>query len=118
MTVFTAQASSLKTLHKLGSAIFSPRLHDRIKYRLSVLLFSDDSCQTDKGQLCYIAGLLLEYLRARSIYHVMSWSSHKVKRPVRSIGSAEILATGEEIDEGKVLVQPCLLAFLSMSRSM
>ena len=35
--------------------------------------------------------------------HLISWSSHKSKRPVCSIGSAEILAAGEAIDEGKVI---------------
>lgn len=34
---------------------------------------------------------------------VVSWSSHKAKRPVRSIGTAELLAAGEAIDEGKIL---------------
>lgn len=37
--------------------------------------------------------------------HTLSWSSHKSKRPVKSIGAAEILAAGEAIDEGKVLAK-------------
>eukprot|EP00171_Calliarthron_tuberculosum_P001292 IDg1292t1 len=37
--------------------------------------------------------------------HTLAWSSHKSKRPVRSIGSAEILAAGEAIDMGKTIVK-------------
>lgn len=40
-----------------------------------------------------------------SDFHVLVWSSHKAKPPVRSIGAAELLTAGETIDEGKVLAQ-------------
>lgn len=33
----------------------------------------------------------------------MSWSSHKIRRSVRSIVPAEILSARESIDEGKVI---------------
>lgn len=38
-----------------------------------------------------------------SIYHVLFWSSHKSKRPGLYIGTAEIIAAGEIINEGKML---------------
>lgn len=50
-----------------------------------------------------MAGLLFEEFQASSVWHTLSWSSHKSKRPVKSIGAAEILAAGEAIDERKVL---------------
>lgn len=42
-------------------------------------------------------------MKIGSIFHVLSWSSHKAKFPVRSIGAAEILTTGEAIDKGESL---------------
>ena len=50
-----------------------------------------------------IAGLLIGDFKAGSVFHTLNWFSHKSKRPVKSIGAAEILAAGEAIDEGKVL---------------
>ena len=46
-----------------------------------------------------------------SIFHTLSWYSHKSKRPVKSIGAAEILAAGEAIDEAKVLVKAYQVLF-------
>ena len=40
-----------------------------------------------------------------NIFHDLSWSSQKLKRPARSTGSAKISAAGEAIDEAKLLVQ-------------
>ena len=40
-----------------------------------------------------------------TICHTISWSSTKSKRPVKSIGSAEVFAIGSGIDEGQVIVQ-------------
>lgn len=69
--------------------------------KLSVLVFSDAGRTSDHGQLCFIAGLLVGELTEGSIFHSVSWSSRKSKRPVKSVGAAEILAAGEAIDEGK-----------------
>lgn len=68
-----------------------------------VMVFSDARRVTDYGQLCYVTGILLDGLVIGSIFHTLSWSSRKIKRPVKSTGAAEILAAGEAIDEGKVL---------------
>lgn len=38
-----------------------------------------------------------------SKFHILSWSSHKSNRTLNSIGDAQILATGEAIDEEKSL---------------
>lgn len=38
-----------------------------------------------------------------STFQFLSWSSHKSKRPAKSTFAAEILACGEDIDDGRVL---------------
>lgn len=55
------------------------------------------------GELGYVAGLLVGDFKVGSLYHNVSWSSHKSKIPVKSIGVAEIWAVHGAIDEGKVL---------------
>lgn len=73
--------------------------------KLSVVVFSDAGRTCGHGQLCFIAGLLIGDFRQGSIFHTVSWSSRKSKRPVKSVGAAEILAAGEAIDEGKIIAQ-------------
>lgn len=41
----------------------------------------------------------------KSIYHAISWISHKAKRPVKSVPAAEIFAASEGIDEGKTIAK-------------
>lgn len=41
----------------------------------------------------------------RTGFHMMCWSSNESERHFRSIGAVEIYASGEAIDEGKVLAQ-------------
>lgn len=64
-------------------------------------MFSYAARLLSQGKLCSIARLLIGYLTEGSIFHTLSWSSSKSKRPVRSVYAAEILAVGEAIDEGK-----------------
>ncbi|PXF43473.1 hypothetical protein BWQ96_06766 [Gracilariopsis chorda] len=40
---------------------------------------------------------------SNSVLHTLSWASRKSRRPVKSIGSAEVLAAGTAIDEVKIL---------------
>lgn len=79
------------------------RPNDTKQYNLSVLVFADASRSVEHRQLGFVAGLLIGQFNIGSIYHTLSWSSRKSKRPVKSIGAAEILAAGEAIDEGIVL---------------
>lgn len=72
---------------------------------MSVWVFSDASRIVDYGQLGMFAGLLIDYFNTGSIFHKFNWSSHKSKKPVKSIGAAEILAAGEAIDDVKVTLQ-------------
>ena len=94
----------LKALKKHGTSIsyYRPNKGD---YKLSILIFADASKQDDHGQLLYLAGLLFGIFESDSVFHTLSWSSHKSQRPVQSVTSAETLAAGEAIDEGKVLVK-------------
>lgn len=97
------QINSVRLLQKFGSTIKYKRPMDRKEYNLSILVFADASRSVDHGKLGFVAGLLVRNFSIRSIYHTLSWSSRKSKRPVKSIGAAEILAAGQAIDEGKVL---------------
>lgn len=49
--------------------------------------------------------MLIDNLDSGSIFHVISWSSHKAHRPVRSTGAAETIAAGEGVEIGKVIDQ-------------
>lgn len=70
-----------------------------------MLLFTDASKIDDVGQLGVVEGILIGGLKKDNVYHILSWLSHKRKRPVISVPAAEILAVAEGIDEGKMLAQ-------------
>ena len=97
------QINTVKLLKKLGSTIAFKRPEDKNDYRLSIVSFADASRPSDHGQLGLVTGLLIGELEQGSIFHTIQWHSHKSKRPVKSIGAAEILAAGEGIDEAKFL---------------
>lgn len=67
------------------------------------MIFSDAGRRHDHSQLASNAGPLIDDMATESIYLAISWSSHRAKKPVRSIGADEILAAGELIDEEKIL---------------
>lgn len=98
------QTNHLRNLKKLGTTVkYCHRPSTLPNEKVSVLVFSDAGRTCDYGQLCFIAGLLFGDISEGSIFHVVSWSSRKSTRPVRSVGAAEILAAGEAIDEGKTI---------------
>lgn len=49
--------------------------------------------------MCYIIGLVFGDINQGSIFHLLSWTSHKPRRPDQSTAAAEILALSEAIDE-------------------
>lgn len=53
----------------------------------------------DHSQLCYINGLSLGEICKESIFHILSWASHKSRKPVRSTLAAELLAASELSDK-------------------
>lgn len=71
---------------------------------LTVLVFSETGRKGDRFQLVYVVALLAGDIEAGSPFHLQSWCSHKCRRHVRSIDAADILAAGESIDNGKVLI--------------
>ena len=97
------EARCLTILKRFGSTICYPRPPIGSQLPISVCVFADAGRQSDYGQLSTIAGVLLGSLQQESTFYTLSWSSRKSRRPVRSIGSAETLAVGEAIDEGKLL---------------
>ena len=97
------QRSNLKELQRLGSTITFGRPSDGKEYSISVLVFADAGKPSESVQLSTLWGVLIGSVQEGSFYHTVSWSSHKSKRPVRSIAAGEILAAGEAIDEGIML---------------
>lgn len=97
------QGSTLRKILSLGTTVSYPRLGENTAHVLRIMVFTDVGRQCDNGQLCYLAGPLIDDMEMGSMFHALSWSSHKSKRPDRSIGADEILAAGEAIDKGKML---------------
>ena len=97
------QSAVLRKLQKIGTQSCYPTPPKNTSVNVSVVVFADAGKSDDHGQLSYLGGILLGPLRKGSPFYPLSWSSHKSKRPVRSIGAAEILAVGEAVDEGKTL---------------
>lgn len=72
---------------------------------MSVLVFSDASRLIDHGQLGFFIGLLFGECEIGATFHTISWCSHKSKRPVKSMGAAEILAAREAMLDYFVLLR-------------
>lgn len=98
-----SQIKYLRLLKKCGKHIAYPPCPKSGSLPVSVLVFSDAGRRLDSGQLSYFAGLLVGNFQQGSLFYTLSWSSHKSKRPVKSVGAAEILAASEAIDEEKML---------------
>lgn len=102
VTLLALQSHVLRKLKMIGtSSVYPPPPMKSIS--VSVVVFADAGRIEDHGQLSYLTGLLLGPLDKGSHFYVLSWTSHKSKRPIRSTAAAEILAVGEGIDEGKVI---------------
>ncbi len=97
------QNNIIKKLRKYGSTISCPRPPLKKEFKLKVLVFTDASRSDENGQIGVIAGLMLGDLEEGSTFHLLSWMSHKTRRPVKSIPAAKILAASEGIDEGKLI---------------
>lgn len=77
----------------------------RIRERILCLLlvFSDAARSSECGQLGYVAELLIGDFEKSSVFHTLSWMSHLSRRPGKSSASAEVLAAGEAVDDGRVI---------------
>lgn len=78
-----------------------PTAESSDSHTASLVKLSDASKQDEHGQIAYVVFLLFDSLFKGSVLLVLLWSSHPAKRPVRSIGAAEIIAAAESIDEAK-----------------
>lgn len=96
------QRALLNQLRKFGTTSTFKR-PSKGSYKISVLMFADAGRPSEFGQLAFVGGLLIGPLEKGSVLHTLSWKSGLSKRPVKSIGSAEVLAAGISIDEGKLL---------------
>ena len=97
------QSAVLRKLQNIGTQSCYPAPPRNQSVPVSAVMFADAGKTEDHGILSYIGGILLGQLKKGSQFYPLSWSSRKSKRPVKSIGSAEVLAVGEAIDEGKIL---------------
>lgn len=93
----------LHFLKKTGKTVSFKRPSISGEYALSILVFADASRKLDHGQLGTSSDFLFGDIAEGSTFHALSWTSRKSKRPVKSVASAEILAAGEPVDEGKLL---------------
>ena len=98
-----SQINILKHLQKLGTTIKYIRPTEKKDYEVSILVFSDASRKQDDSKLAYVCGILIGEFQVNSTWHILSWSSRKSGKPVKSIATAEIIAASEAIDEGKVI---------------
>ena len=96
-----SQINTMKLLKKLGT-ITHYKNPEKGDYKLSVLVFADGSRKGDHGQLCLLSELLFGSIFSGSVFHIISWSSRKSRRPLKSVASAETLGAVEAIDEIKV----------------
>jgi len=99
------QINYVRFLKKLGTVIRFRRPKEKGTYKLTIVVFSDASRNNANGQIGYVSGLLFGEFEKGSTFHTLSWMSKKSPRPVRSIGSAETIAAGFAIDEGKMLAK-------------
>lgn len=103
--------AEMRFIRALGSKPSFLHLSRDASHRLSVTVLRDACRSATNDQLCYIFGLLIGKLERGSIYHVISWSSHKIRGSVRSIGVSETLASGKTIDEGKSVAHTLFTIF-------
>lgn len=67
--------------------------HDIILVAFAVEINSDSS------KLCCTAQIVFGKLQKDAVIHFLTWESHKFRPPVSCTTTAEISATGEDLDE-------------------
>ena len=70
---------------------------------MQLVIFADASHSDNGSQLCYISGLIIGEISKEVPFHLLSWTSHKSRRPAKSTAAAETFAASEAIDEILVL---------------
>lgn len=59
---------------------------------VAIVAFADANHSVDGCQLCYLIGILYGEVTEGSVFLLLSWASHKIRRPVESMPAAKILA--------------------------
>ena len=99
MSSLSLQSSALTLLQRYGTLTTYPRPPPGSSKSLSLVAFADAGHTEESSQLCFIVGLVLGKIERGSEFHLLSWSPHRSRRPVKSTAAAEILAAGEALDE-------------------
>ena len=95
----------------LGTVTKYVRPESRGRFSLNIVCFADASKTDDKGQLGMVTGLMIGEPSTGAVFHSLTWFSKRAKRPVKSVASAEFLATGAAADEGMLLKNACIKLF-------
>lgn len=98
------QANILRKLKVIRTCMSYPGPTNDLQYVLRALAFVDVSKPSENDQLGVLVGLLLREIRIGSMFHHISWISHKSKRFVKSVSLPKILAGPEGTDEWKMIV--------------
>lgn len=94
-----SQSNALSLLKRNGTLTNYPRPKSGTTCSISLVAFADASHLSDRSNLCYLIGLVFGELAQESIFHLLSWVSHKSRRPVHSTPAAEVLAASEALDD-------------------
>ena len=93
------QTTILTMLKKVGSLSTYLTAPPGSSSNLHLVAFVDASHHENSSQLCYIIGLFIGPVAHGSIFHPLSCSSCKSRRPVKSTPAAEVLAASSSLDE-------------------
>ena len=91
-----SQLNSLNILKRYGTLTMYPKPKSSV---LNLVAFADASHSPDTSQLCYLIGIVYGEVKQGSVFHLLTWTSHKSRRPVKSTPAAEIMAASEALDE-------------------
>lgn len=91
-----AALNQLKRYGTLASYVCPPA---DVSSDVTLVAFADASHSAAASQLCFVTAIVFGKIQQGSVIHIMSWASHRSRRPVRSTPAAEILAAGEALDE-------------------
>lgn len=98
VSALMTQATSISHLNchgTMSSYISPPTSSDHV----TLAAFAHSSHTDTAIQLCFIVCIVFGELKRGSVLHLLSWGSHKSRRPVRSTVAAEIIVAGETLNE-------------------
>lgn len=101
VSALVSQVNALKFIKRVGT--LSHYSCPNVNMDANIVSFADASHSQDASQLCFIIGIIYGEIKDGSMFHLISWASHKSRRPVRSTPAAEILAASDAVDKLIVL---------------